>query len=741
MKVFFVSLCISLLYFSLHAQSNVRAWYAQGQVWVVWEYNADNAPVTFEIYKRESPFNSQIFPTENPVGRLFEREYSNGLQTETIGPDIRYRIPGQQAGTTYLLAPNEGLFVETVVETATAYYAVLREGQVVVDQNNRTNTPLFLQFDPDNPDLVNCHLQHTEEVSGNDVNWYCMWSLGQYEAGDDPFAARSDFPITANAYKNGMPSIFAVAEPSSSNYEPNAAGGIPATHWLHGIGAEASKFLPGKAPWWNIQPEEGILISHNDDVTRRNKSGIIETAVTFWYGYPQTLDPFVPSTTPSAEVETYNYTQRRILWINDWLQGAYNVDPDRISVQGYSMGSAGALALAKAYPEQFSSVSVFNHQLRPNYSKFIFGQEGMNSLNLRGPGDAILTIEELWDFYTPISATERDLPPMNVWCGVNDPAAQNQNQFIWDRVVTNFSNSDAEGWGMRFFWDQRDHSISENMNVAWIQGVTNASQTQFDNLTYQQQFRRDQSYPAFFNHYLDENTPELETEDWGTWGGWQVWDPASIKDEAFLWEVTAWLNGSAAFVNDVCPVNSITTDLAIRRPQLFQPDAGIGLIWTVRDVNGTLLQSGADLRARAEDDLVILPEIKLYRNYNQRVTIQVYNPLEYVPGSGEVGDTAQQGSGNNDNDGDGDSGGEAFFYVTPNPAVHFMEINTRLNAGGPWTVSVFDAIGQLITRIDEFEGGLPLQLDISSWATGIYTVVAQNSDGEVKAQKKVWVQK
>jgi hypothetical protein len=79
------------------------------------------------------------------------------------------------------------------------------------------------------------------------------------------------------------------------------------------------------------------------------------------------------------------------------------------------MGSAGALGMAKVYPELFAAVSIFNHHFAPRYNRQIFGPQGSSQLNIQGPGGDPLFIANLWDLYSPASATQRDLPLMNVW--------------------------------------------------------------------------------------------------------------------------------------------------------------------------------------------------------------------------------------------------------------------------------------------------------------------------------------
>jgi hypothetical protein len=56
------------------------------------------------------------------------------------------------------------------------------------------------------------------------------------------------------------------------------------------------------------------------------------------------------------------------------------------------------------------------------------------------------------------------------------------------------------------FGDQRNHSYID-LGFEWILDLDDQNQTIHDNVTHQQQFRSDESFPAFFNHAADPNTP------------------------------------------------------------------------------------------------------------------------------------------------------------------------------------------------------------------------------------------
>ncbi|MBK6929999.1 MAG: hypothetical protein IPH12_03730 [Saprospirales bacterium] len=57
MKTPFLSCIFLLLFVSGYSQTNVRAWYAQGQVWVVWQTPVPG-PLTCGIYKKSTAFTN-----------------------------------------------------------------------------------------------------------------------------------------------------------------------------------------------------------------------------------------------------------------------------------------------------------------------------------------------------------------------------------------------------------------------------------------------------------------------------------------------------------------------------------------------------------------------------------------------------------------------------------------------------------------------------------------------------------
>ncbi|MGB3074532.1 MAG: hypothetical protein WBB36_04390, partial [Chitinophagales bacterium] len=159
----------------LLAQSNVRAWYADGQVWIVWEAS-NPLPETYAVYSKPSAFTS----TDNAtlVGRLFKEEYGPAALREQVDSTATYRIPNNNGGI-YQLADNEALFVATPHQAGSLFFAVVAWGDNTVTPGvNITPSAVAFQYDPVN-DPVECHLQKSF-ISPFDSDYRCfafyMWA-------------------------------------------------------------------------------------------------------------------------------------------------------------------------------------------------------------------------------------------------------------------------------------------------------------------------------------------------------------------------------------------------------------------------------------------------------------------------------------------------------------------------------------------------------------------------------------
>ncbi|MDZ7343352.1 MAG: T9SS type A sorting domain-containing protein, partial [candidate division KSB1 bacterium] len=503
-----------------------------------------------------------------------------------------------------------------------------------------TPNPISYTYDVNDP--VECHPQVTATLpSGHRATAYYMWADGR----DNHWEGRPDFPIMANRHKNGMPSFFIVSEAKNL-----PAGKVSVVHWLHGGEGTARQSLPASRAAINIEPQDGLLVAHNDDFIRKMIINGVATKYTqesnsWWFGWAKNLDPFDNIRPTPADGDTViNYTQRRLLWINNWLIKNRNVDPERVAIQGHSVGSAGTTALAKAFPNVFATACIFNNgfggptnnaDTTAGQGAHILGPPAQNlPTNLRHYRGEVVRAYDLFNLSTPIAST-RDMTIMRSWHGKNDDSTV----MMWDAyVVEEYHRADEGAWGMQLFWDERPHG-SDDMNFHWIMGLGNL-QTERDDAAYQVRYRANQSFPAFYNHqkYPGSNKDPGDGtrgtggsgvgDDWGSFGGYHDWEVNSIVDTPSRWEVTAYLIGLSSHLMDNSPDASLTSDLAIRKPQQFKPPTGRQLHWSVTRISdGQVLQSGTT--TVGPDDLVSLTGITLYRDPD-RVRIRVVDPTVAV---------------------------------------------------------------------------------------------------------------
>jgi pimeloyl-ACP methyl ester carboxylesterase len=623
---------LSLLLFalggSLFAQTNVRAWYADGQVWVVWEASLP-LPETYAIYAKPSAFNNTA--NASLVGRLFKEEYGPAAMREQVDSSLTYRIPDGNGGI-YQLKDQEALFVATPHQAGALYFAVVAWGQTTVTAGvNLTQNAVPFQYNPVN-DPVECHLQKTF-TSPFDADYIClayyMWADGRQNQWEN----RPDFPVMANAAKNGMPSFFMVSVPK----DLDTTQPFPLSVWLHGGGGTARESLAGSRAVIHLNPKKGILLAHNDDLFGKLLtfySGF--ESVSKHFGWRKNYDPFTGDA-PTIVDTIVNYTQRRYRWIDDWLMRNFNIDPARININGHSMGSRGATMMAKAYPDHYATATVLNNGCveddTPALIDVVYGTTALDfPTNLKGYFGETIHYDHAMDLETRLSST-RDLPLIRCFHGKNDVGGGNE----WDiNVVEQYRSTDSLGWGAQLYWSERSHGpdTGPDYNDHWINGNLATQQTVVDDIAYEEKtFRSDVSFPGFFNHRLDpqNNDPGDGTpgtgpagvgDDWGTWGGYHRWDWDNITDLAGHWSAVAWLESNAIFANDNCPHNALNADLAIRKPRQFKPATGTTVYWQVRDfTTNQLLQNGAS--TIQADNLTVILQIRVFKENIRKVRIDI----------------------------------------------------------------------------------------------------------------------
>ena len=280
---------------------NVRTWYAQGQVFVVWQLVAPpvNPTDTIEIFASAGAQATTANMTR--IGRVFYPEYTGG-RLQALTPNARLQIP-TPAGGTYRLAADEGVFAFTPRAAGNLFFAAVETGSFAVNAANSDTTPFL--YDPVN-DPVRPHPQFSGTTPGGfPYTAYVVWADGR----DDHTDSRPDVPVLADADKNGVPHVFTITSPIGGT--PNQP--LSCAFALHGGGGEYQLFRPGIAARANVSLPltDGLVVTPDDSYFAAFGTDLVRVG-TSWFGYTTDADPFspaLPRTAPAANAVVVNFTE------------------------------------------------------------------------------------------------------------------------------------------------------------------------------------------------------------------------------------------------------------------------------------------------------------------------------------------------------------------------------------------------------------------------------------------------
>jgi pimeloyl-ACP methyl ester carboxylesterase len=701
------------------AQTNVRAWNADGQVFIVWEISAQPA-LTYRVFMNR--FASGTTTGAISLGAVFEPEWS-GARLKLAKPNATWRVPDGNGGF-YQLAGNEGLFVFTPHEADNqgVYFMVVKDNEITVTDSNRTAQPITVVYDPINQS-VKCHLQFTGIASQSfPYAVFAMWADGR----NDPNDARPDFPIMANAAKNGAPHVFAVFQPADGlPAEP-----YPAVVCLHGGGPQGSywAYAPNSIHYRNTGnvPVNGVTIAFDDRLYISNNGTVNTDRPSNWFGWHTQMTTLTASVTPANAI-VVPYTLRRLIWTLDWLlqSSSYNIDSTRIAIMGNSMGGTGTLLLSRWKPERFSAATAFvPPHYTPETGSRLFGNTQTNLKTTEiGPDGDTLRVNDFFDPAIRISATQRDYPITRIYRGRCDEAAEWGSQHI--QLYNQLNNI---GMGIHLYWDNRDHTASDwtvdDPQTScpdlgqWVSPVRTARAS----AGYQGRYKSNHSYPGFFNDDQNIGVPGRQPElgngnpsngdPWGTWGGYFDWDVNTVVDSTQRWECTVFLIGQAPVAIDNFQRDSAISSISVRKPNFFKPLPSTLLNWRLLDINDNMvLQSGTT--QPGIDGVVSIDGLKIFKDpLKTRLIIET----AVSTGISDFGNENQSPE------------------IFPNPAWEFVTIHSQIS--GEWKYQIYNALGV------KNASGVTLNktLSIKGLQTGYYLLILEDCMGN-RYSKRILIQK
>jgi len=497
----------------------LRAVARHGQIFLTWKEGETPGGTTFNVYVADRPI-AQV-ATAKKVARHIEAHSARDWWEDPAsfkkgvpaGAPIGFRIESNGER----LDPRGGLFVYTVPKGTTGklFFAV-------------TSSTAGGEEDTTIVAGANALAEGSAAVSGE------IQPIWQREGQPPAPGAGRDLPLWLNLH---------------------AKGGVIAHMEYLVFGDETMGWRAGLPFKFSVRVENNEVVVRPTDrvwINRPHKEasdGGTKAIWTFWYGYNSHIDDRARM---SSGVPT-NYTERRNLWILDWVSRRYQPDPKRWYCSGGSMGGCGTMSFAWRRPELFAAC----HAHVPIVSYTSLGTRSATRLEpscWTGPIPPALRTDEgvpLLDRMNGAKfATEsgEDLPYLFVVNGRQDGSIPWQNNPPFYRAMA------AARQGFSAYWDNGTHSSSGRHAPKDVR----AWSERFRDM------RRDQSYPAFTHTSSDLNPGDGAPDD-GDLVGWinrgMSWK--DIEDTPDRYSIVLL----AAYEGLQYPVR---TDITLRRVQHFK---------------------------------------------------------------------------------------------------------------------------------------------------------------------------
>ena len=278
---------------------------------------------------------------------------------------------------------------------------------------------------------------------------------------------------------------------------------------------------------------------------------------TFWYG----CNSMIYDRNLMSEGVPVNYTERRLIWILNWVSDYYQPDPDRWYCSGSSMGGCGTISFGLRHPELFAAL----HAHVPIVSYTYLGSGSAHRLEPscwigKIPADLKtneqIPLLERMNGDKFVSETKLDLPFIFLINGRKDASIP------WENNPPFYKAMGTSQQGFAAYWDNGIHSTSG----------TNAPEDVKDWPEMMHRFKLNESFPVFSNMSSDKDPGDGHPEI-GDTIGWinRGIDWSGIEDTRDHYAITV----SAGYPGLKYPVQ---TDLLLRRVQNFRPKPGEQLL-------------------------------------------------------------------------------------------------------------------------------------------------------------------
>ncbi len=515
-----------------------------GQTFLTWNEVVAAVDAAYRVYRHTAAIGAGNLAAATPLATVPAGSSRYATDSDRAGSNVYFVIRDLGAP----LLPTEGLFVNTVHDTGTFFYAVTL--------------------------LTNGVENRAEFGVGNAL------ATGVREAAADPrpILVRETFPGRGRTYTQFMD--YHRWNPTFDGYAYNYHVTVPETYtharpwplYLHieGYGSRYEELQPG-----------GEDISYGFQAIHIWGD---EPRQSWYYGHSATWDygqEGNPTTGPIV-----NFAEERLLRaVYDVSRDPlYNVDVNRIYAYGESMGGSGALALGMRYPNVFAAVHA--GQPMTDYRDAVQWLE--NDLQPRW-GDVTRNL--------PIENRGRYAAHLARYNGLGvydwlDHVAQMTNRVADEMAYISFSHGGADDvlvWpqqgqalpGVCYAGRRGFNSYVGSGGHGWMGFMDTPNWVLGDFV-----FRRDRSFPAFSNASGSGPIPAVPVHEYNVTLEWSCpWNDfaGDILDTPFSYELALRSTAGAQ-----------TVTVTPRRLQYFPHDAGTPVNWrNLPTGQSTAVQSGA----------------------------------------------------------------------------------------------------------------------------------------------------
>lgn len=562
--------------------TGVTAFFRSGQTFLTW-HELPGEDIAYRIYRSPAPLDDPSDLTPDTLVATVGDETTlnlaasvDRLAADAGGYEISDRVHYSIVDGGPQLSDDTGVFVHTAKQDETAFYAVTAvvggvEAAELEPGVNALGTGVAEQVGPVAP------------VRQNDETDYVHWTDN---VGTAYYPAMSPRPSVPYTYRVRV---------------PDGDGPFPMIGVLHGLLFQYD--TPDSLRYAKVDTDnqDAIHVALDSPVlSAADINGLDAIDVAGypsgggWYGWIEPGSGGVPN----------DRIAQRVLWTLDQVTAAQPVDPERVSLNGESVGAIGSLVLAFTHPQRFAAVHAHVPYLR----------QRAGSLRALFPLNFIDLLDD---------QPAEDLPYLMLTAGRLDQV------MTWPEKLDFMATASAAGRGATLYWDGRGHTYTENpalfpFSPVWGQAGEAPAGLPTADIT---GFATDLSYPALSELTADGDPgtvdlarppaqrPPLDSPGVGdlvgTFNGGATWDQDTITDTLDRYAVDLRLTAEES-------VATATATVTPRRLQELALTSGETFGYMVADEDGAILRTGQG--TADANGLVRVPEVPLTHD-RSRLTV------------------------------------------------------------------------------------------------------------------------